>query len=48
MYNGNATKQLGNIQTKQDKCKTIVNAVEDNGWKVVPLCVEVGARGHMN
>ena len=25
-----------------------MNAAEDNGWKVVPLCVKVGARGHIN
>ena len=33
---------------KHDKYRKIVNAAEDNGWKVVPLCVEVGARGYIN
>ena len=33
---------------KLDKYRKIVNAAEDNGWKVVPLCVEVGARGYIN
>jgi len=27
---------------------TIVDAAEGNDWKVVPLCVEVGARGYIN
>ena len=33
---------------KHDKYREIVNAAEGNGWKVVPLCVEVGARGYIN
>ena len=33
---------------KYDKYRKIVNAAEDNGGKVVPLCVEVGARGYIN
>ena len=28
--------------------RKIVDAAEGNGWKVVPLCVEVGARGYIN
>ena len=33
---------------KHDKYRNVVNAAEDNGWKVAPLCVEVGARDHIN
>ena len=33
---------------KHDKYSKIVDAAEGNGWKVVPLCVEVGARGYIN
>ena len=33
---------------KHDNYRKIVNAAEDNGLKVVPLCVEVGARGYIN
>ena len=33
---------------KHDKYRKVVNAAEDNGWKVIPLCVEVGARGYIN
>ena len=33
---------------KHDKYRKSVNAAEDNGWKVVPLCVEVGCRGYIN
>ena len=29
---------------KHDTYRNIVNAAEGNGWEVVPLCVEVGAR----
>ena len=31
-----------------DRYRNIVNAAEDNGWKVAPLCVEVGYRGYIN
>ena len=33
---------------KHYKYRKIVNAAEDNGLKVVPLCIEVGARGCVN
>ena len=33
---------------KHDKYRKIVDAAEGNGRKVVPLCVEVGARGYIN
>ena len=33
---------------KHDKYSKIGDAAEGNGWKVVPLCVEVGARGYIN
>ena len=33
---------------KHGKYRRIVEAAEGNGWKVVPLCVEVGARGCIN
>ena len=33
---------------KHDRYRKIVDAAEGNGWKVVPLCVEVGARGCIN
>ena len=33
---------------KHDKYREIMNAGEENGWKVVLLCVDVGARGYIN
>ena len=33
---------------KHDKYRKIVNAAEDNDWKVAPLCVEADARGYIN
>ena len=33
---------------KHGKYEKIRRAAEANGWKVVPLCVEVGARGYIN
>ena len=33
---------------KRDKYRKIVNAAEDDYWKVVLLCAEVGARGYIN
>ena len=33
---------------RHHKYRKIVNTAEDNGWKVVPLCVDVGARGYID
>ena len=33
---------------KHDKYRKLVDAAEGNGWRVVPLCVGVGARGYIN
>ena len=33
---------------KHDKYRKAENVAEDNGSKVVPLCVGVGARGYIN
>ena len=33
---------------KHDRYRSIVNAAEGNGWKVVPLYVEGGCRGYIN
>ena len=39
---------MGREHDEHDEYRKIVNAAEDNGWKVVPLCVEVGCRGYIN
>jgi hypothetical protein len=33
---------------KHENYTGIVSAAEENGWKVIPLCVEVGTRGYIN
>ena len=33
---------------KHGKHQKLIQACKENGWKVVPLCVEVGARGYIN
>jgi hypothetical protein len=34
--------------TKHDKYSRLAKQVRDAGWRAIPLCVEVGARGHIN
>ena len=33
---------------KHGKYQKLIQACKENGWRVVPLCVEVGARGYIN
>ena len=33
---------------KHSKYNRLMKACEDGGWKVIPLCVEVGARGFIH
>ena len=34
--------------SKQEKYRKLAQQLQEKGWKAIPICVEVGARGHTN
>ena len=33
---------------KHEKYSKLAHKLREKGWKAIPMCVEVGARGHIN